>query len=83
MRRYRIYPLNLANHIAAFGSDVDCVDDHEACALAQEMLGGDGQAEVWQGARYVGQVSASEPGAEGVRRGEEWRSSRPAAFRSP
>ena len=63
MRRYRIYPLNIASHIAAFGSDVDCVNDREACALAQEMLGGDGEAEVWQGARYVGQVSAPGPEA--------------------
>lgn len=63
MRRYRIYPLNIASHIAAFGSDVDCADDREACTLAQEMLSGGGEAEVWQGARYVGQVSAPEPGA--------------------
>jgi hypothetical protein len=64
VRSYRIYPLNIAGHIAAFGSNIDCVNDREACALAQEMLGGDGYAEVWQGARYVGQVSASEPDAD-------------------
>lgn len=60
MRSYRIYPISIAGQIAAFGSNIDCVNDREACALAQEMLGGDGHAEVWHGTRYVGQVSASE-----------------------
>lgn len=64
VRRYRFYPLNTASSIAACGSDVDCANDREACELARRMLGESGDVEVWQGTRFVAQVSASEPGAE-------------------
>ena len=64
VRRYRFYPLDTFSSIAAFGSDVDCATDREACELARRMLGESGDAEVWQGTRYVAQVSAPKPGTE-------------------
>jgi hypothetical protein len=58
MAYYRIYPLNQLGRIAGNGVDVICADDSEACRHARHMLADIGRAEVWSGARYVGEVAS-------------------------
>lgn len=57
MAHYRIYPLNSRGGFVG-RTDAECTSDQEARELAQRMLDGHGQAEVWEGPRCVGRVSA-------------------------
>ena len=56
MTKYRIYQVDHGHIVSR--SDANCASDREACELAQRMLEGAGQAEVWDGPRCLGRVSA-------------------------
>ncbi len=55
MPQYRVYRLDAAGHVAAPPDLLDVQDDEEAMRRAKLLL--DGMAlEVWQAARFVGQL---------------------------
>ena len=56
MDDYRIYLLDGAGRIVN-GTDSQCPSDDAARATATAMLGGSGEAEIWQGVRCVGRVA--------------------------
>ena len=58
MANYRIHLLNVSGKILS-GFNATCIDDQEACALAQRMISTNGRAEVWLGKSCVGYVSAT------------------------
>ena len=60
MDDYRIYLLDGAGRIIS-GTDRQCMSDDEASAAARALAGEWGEAEVWQGVRCVGRVSATLP----------------------
>ncbi len=62
MDDYRIYLLDGAGRIIS-GTDRQCMSDDEASAAARALAGEWGEAEVWQGVRCVGRVSATMPQA--------------------
>ena len=72
MTDYQINLLDGAGHTAST-SNAKCVDDREALGLAQRMVGGRGRADVWAGARRVGQVSKTS-GADVEALGQPWAS---------
>ena len=58
MPKYRIYMLTEANKFAGPSQDVTCEDDQQAVLQAKQLLGH--ALEVWQGARLVTRLRASE-----------------------
>ena len=69
MTDYQISLLSSGGHTVS-SLDARRADDREAHGLAQRMLDGRGHADVWTGARRVGQVS----GADGEAFGQSWAS---------
>ena len=60
MTKYRIYQVDCGHIVSRH--DANCASDQEACELAQRTLDGVGQAEVWDGPRCLGRVSAISAG---------------------
>ncbi len=56
MTKYRIYQVDRGHIVSR--NDANCATDREVCELAQRMLEGADQAEVWDGPRCLGRVSA-------------------------
>lgn len=75
MTDYQISLLDGDGHIAST-SDAKCADDREALGLAQRVVGGKGQADVWAGARRVGRITGAS-GADIKALGLPW-ASRPS-----
>lgn len=47
MVEYRIYFASVGGLLSGIETEARCASDKEACALAQRILEGDDQAEVW------------------------------------
>ncbi len=60
MASYRIYLLDGAGRILR-AADAQCASDEAAYEAARGFLGRNGQAEVWQGTRCLGQVTVPPP----------------------
>jgi hypothetical protein len=63
MTKYRIHVVNEDGHVAD-RKDVSRANDQEARLAAKHEIKADGQAEVWDGERCVGQVSGSSEATE-------------------
>ena len=60
MPHYRLYLLDSDNKIIEEGTEVECLDDDAAVAVAKIRTAGGVTVEVWAGSRYVDRVVALE-----------------------